>query len=344
MANYWTRFDIEFEELLSLSFEDATERFRSQGPAVLITPIETRSAGAFYVANLLSPIGKVFWAAPIMPCILRHRLFGGARRPDEFKSEIRALLRRASRARKSRRIEWLGSVLTGRDGQKYITLCNQLPAEREIGRQISCVPHGLSIDEFLREQNEQLAELGEFAFYGADERTVMVGDFGQPSLLGSLFSGIDVRNAREIEDAMNRLLLAKMKHQIRLLEAGVAFSFQMEPGRVVHAGLLLNLPFGNWSVPQQSKPHLMELLSCRARLVHLLGWPSHFPRVLHGIRPADYGWHGPAIRDYNANTPYDAAAELDAYLSEMCERYPVSTRAVKNVFAQDATALSALLS
>ena len=58
----------------------------------------------------------------------------------------------------------------------------------------------------------------------------------------------------------------------------------------------------------------------RGLRVRLLGWPSHLAGVLAALVE---GAGLPTIMDYHATTPYDAVAELQAYLADMAMRFPL---------------------
>jgi hypothetical protein len=332
MSAHWSRHDIALEELLLLSFEGATRRFREQGPALLVTPAVSHGGVDFFVVNMLSPVRSVFWAAPILRTVVTRHLVAGAELKSELLATLNSSVKRVSRGHKSVRTEWLRSLLDDLGSPRrgaLVSLCEDVPSFKELGRRMSCVVDGESLDAFIRQQDAYLAELDTFAFFGADDRAVMLDAPEPPSLRGSFFSGISpiaYVGKGDLWEEVNQQLLAALKREIRQLEDGQSFSFQMEPARVVNPVVNFNLP-PEKSWQRRCEACLLELLSCRARLIRLLQWPSHAANALSASAPTTEGI--PALGDYGANLPFNASAELEAYLTEMTRRYPLMSAVLK---------------
>ncbi len=256
---------------------------------------------------------------------MAHRLPADAALRAKVKTQLKPFLpARGPASKKAGRTEWLRTFLEdlGEDRGPARTLSAQPPSFKEQFRRLSCVLRNDAVAAFVQGQNSELGELGDFAFFGADERVLMLDSTEPASLRAAFFSGISpVAFIKQPDawDALNQRLLAGMVAEIRALEAGAAYSFQIEPLRVVNPVLNFHLP-PVAALRQRSEACLVQALACRARLVRLLGWPSHLASVLAALPVEDTGL--PTLRDYQATAPYDAVAELQAYLSDMAMRFP----------------------
>jgi hypothetical protein len=332
----WHRHDVEFEDLLSLSFEAATERFRSQGPSIIVSRLAPEAGPDWCVANLLAPEGRVLWAAAAPQALASRRLPADATLRTQLKTELKASLQRLRRTHKDQpqRKEWLRALLEDLGearGGPLETLCTLAPTFREIGRRRSCVLPAAAVGAFIDEQNRLLDELGGFAFYGVDERAIMLDALEPGSLRSAFLSGLSpltFHGMPEAWDALNQRLLSALLSEIRSLEAGGAYSFQTEALRIVNPVVNLHLPAGG-ALRQRNEACLLQILSCRARLVRLLGWPSHLPSALSALGTRDSAL--PTIDSYGALAPFHAGDELRAYVADMRSRHPQFTATFKSL-------------
>jgi len=182
--------EIELPELLGTGFDAATARWRGIAPALVVTPV-AGTAGVRLV-NLLAPRGQAFWAAASVPSLAAHRLARDTATRSAIK-EVQKGLPKADRADKASgpgtpaHLEWLQPIFEDLwDGcaRSVRSLCEHAPTFRELGRRRACIVAAGALDCFIVDQDALLAELGAQAFFGTDERSVML-DGVEPASVAS---------------------------------------------------------------------------------------------------------------------------------------------------------------
>lgn len=141
-------------------------------------------------------------------------------------------------------------------------------------------------------------------------------------------------SGREREEGISR---SALHEAISALEAGGKFPWDMHYKNLVRPPVSVPfLPNSN-SDPRFELWQLVdfELLSLRCRLIRLLGWPQMFGVLTSKFNPNTGAWEVLARyatdhqRECLANAikglelPYDPIQELDSYIAEMIQKYPV---------------------
>lgn len=324
--------EIGLPDLLQTDFGDATRRWRGEAAALLATPID--AAAELQLVNLLSPAGFTFWSACPPWSLATRRLPSDAAIQRDLKAILKSLPKSPKGAGPGSPpfLEWLQPLFEGLgDARARIvrTLCVQAPWFRELGRRQTCVVATSDLPGFVAEQNALMHELASHAFLGADERFVMRDGLEPASLRAAFFSGLSPITFAQQPQAwefMHQRLLAAISGEIRHLEAGDGFAFQLEPLRVVNPVVNFHLPISG-ALSRQCEPLLQQVLSCRARLVRLLGWPNHLASALSALGTHESAL--PTIDSYGAVAPFHAGDELRAYVADMRARYPRFTSIIE---------------
>ncbi|MFA7239698.1 MAG: YwqG family protein [Sulfuricellaceae bacterium] len=317
-------FDIQPSDLKGKNFEELTEQYRSDRVAVLVTHLESLDGTVFI---LLSPIGFAFtWS---LPCYSTRSLhwhgthdFNWGKNPERKRAYAREL-RRAG----IRKIDPQASLFGNFD--------------RECGRQSGGVP-SLSANprylEFYRLESygferayepavrryieRMFEQLGQWAFEpfpeGVPIETLPSGHSCFDSLLMTwrdLTSDMFNVKCDEVKsDALAEKVLTELKRSVDRLQRGLAFDVPEEPINRIRRPIFFTCPTG------YERPLTVEVLSYRSRLVRLLGCPGYFDAVERQLPELRETW--PAL-SADKTFPYNPIEELEAYLAEMLERYPV---------------------
>jgi len=319
----WCWRDLPLDDLLSLSFEDASAAWRGPEPVAMVVRTDT-AAGAVRQVHFMAPDGGVHWG--VGPLLTSKG--AGIATPEARAAVAQGLsqaLRRSAVPVSQRRLEWLRTLraVGGKPLPSRVqSLCSGPPAYREVGRVISVVVFQHEWEDFTREQDALLAEAGALAFLGCDERAVMAGADDPTSLRMALFRGfspIEFSSRHELYFELNHALLRTFQRELEDLGDGGEFSFQVEASVLANSAVNLRLPLqGSWELEQE--PLLRELLACRARFLRLLGWPMHLPSVFAALQGVED--IVPSLRARRVIEPFDAVAELETYVSNMASRFP----------------------
>ncbi|MDQ1314312.1 MAG: hypothetical protein QG662_421 [Pseudomonadota bacterium] len=109
-------------------------------------------------------------------------------------------------------------------------------------------------------------------------------------------------------------VIAELKRSVERLEAGMDYDVELAP--ITRIKALLCISGGDLS----EAVYTVEILSYRARLVRLLGWPIYFRKVQQDLPKLREQW--PELVD-GKSPPYDPIHELECYHAEMLVRFPV---------------------
>lgn len=200
-----------------------------------------------------------------------------------------------------------------------------------------------ALSRYIKVANSQFSE---FSFCGAEEGCEFMGgpspssyNFREFDPLCVFLSprkpdfGVNVRG-REAEEGMSRRALLDA---IEALESGARFPWKMHYKNFVRPPVTLpflpsksaKIDFGKWAEVD------FELLSLRCRLIRLLGWPQMFSAFSVVYDEEAIRWK--VVSKYGSESqrsmladavkgldlPYDPLVEIDAYLLNVVERYPI---------------------
>jgi len=181
-------------------------------------------------------------------------------------------------------------------------------------------------DEVVDFLEREVEELGKYAFYRIDESVELADSRGRKSLGFYLFHGIDLLDhpTQAARDLLQMEVLSELKFVVSRLESGGGFDTPIEPVWIVKGLVSFALLGATDDHPISREYELSrQIISYRARLVHLLGWPSHHASVSRAIEPFRKSKSG---RNPDRFEPYDVEAELQAYLDQVGRLYPIVHR------------------
>lgn len=140
---------------------------------------------------------------------------------------------------------------------------------------------------------------------------------------------------REKEEELSR---SSLSFAIEALEVGSDFPWSLHYTNVVRPPI--DIPFSEGSQAELTmfdgwEAKDFELLSLRCRLIRLLGWPQMFGNLTNRFNPTTGLWQvtpqygtdaqREQLRRYTEklDLPYDPISELDAYIAEMVQKFPI---------------------
>jgi hypothetical protein len=319
----WDWIDLSVRDLAGATFESITSRYRKDRPVGLLAPLEHLEG---YVAlNVFAPLGTAWWAVTrsgfVSECrdSIRH-LSGDKEARAAFMKDMRT-----AKIRKNdpqfRLLGQFADVLDISGAGVPSLSTNARYAER--WRFWSVGFPAQYRDAVIDRLEREATQFGARGFFGIDESVILADPAGRSSTGSYLFHNIDYRfyGVQPERDRFRREVLGELKRAITMLESGAGFDVPIEPIWMIKGvvGFVL-FPAVGQHPAEYDEPLAREILSYRARLVRLLGWPHQYLSVRNALNE---------FREQNVEfgrgifEPFCIEDELNDYVDEMERRYPV---------------------
>ncbi len=321
----WNWIEVPAKDLADQTFESLTVKYRGEKPVGLLTALDNLSG--YVVLNLFAPLHAVFWASAKFPGIVLEchdslkNLYEDSDARRSFMKDLRqAKIRKGSKQARlfdeyMDRLQISGKSVTNLGegllnySEKYRFQSLGFPA---------C--HQQAIMEFLEREVE---EFGPFAFFRIDESVRLTDPRRWRSFGSYLFQGIDYFHfgIQAEREKLKQEVLAELKWVVTRLEDRIPFDVQIEPIWMIKGVVSFRLFPAVFNNAAEFDDNVARgILSYRARMVRLLGWPHQYHSVKNALKQF--------IQQKNelqlpAFEPYDVEAELEGYIDEMCRRYPI---------------------
>lgn len=321
------------------TFHHLNKAFRSDQPVGIITPLENMKGCA--VINFLSPKNHVFWAYwPLQE--FTNRYFGcDFDEIVKLKGDFQKDMRQAKIYKTSSTINLVDGLASYFEvhGRKSIGYSKDRILHPEARRLYSTMILTKNIESAKRYLQSVLHQFGEYSFFGLDDRDFCSGrnyDHGtySKSMGYKLFGRLELigKYGEKYDNDVKHEVLSQLESVVSGLEAGLPFSFSVEVQYILTPplSLVLNPPlspneldrgFKSAFGDEQNDPIHRKIISLRARLVRLLGWPVFYDDVNRYLN--DDFVEELSVRRYNITEPYDVVEELEGYLHDMVTRYPI---------------------
>lgn len=321
----WHWVEVSAQDLAGQTFESLTAQYRGEKPVGLLTPLQ--NLNGYTVLNIFAPLHAAFWAAPGYSGFLRkcyealNHLYDDQVGRNLFMKDLRqAKIRKADpQIRLFNQYAEIFQV----SGKSVPSLSGDAMKYSEAWRFKSvgfANKHRNHVIEYLE---QELSEFGKYSFFRIDESILLADPRGCSSVGSYLFHNIDYRfHGEQLERTyFKQEVLRELKWVVSRLEGGLGFDTPIEPIWMIKGAVGFNLfPAMLQNPPEFEDPVAREILSYRARLVHLLGWPHQYQSVLTSLNAFSQQKGEMSLGVFE---PYDVESELRAYLDEMRQRYPV---------------------
>lgn len=312
---YWEWIDVPLGAYVNATFQEISGRFRGPNPVGLITKLE--AIPELLVINLLTPVNSVFWGCPQKGTF--YNQFGSSSFVTlvcQRAALIRKELKASGISAESKAMYWLGDILQSiqlsRKREQFAEPNNNTgPGFLSIS-----IPNA-SLGGFQLRLQQELTQFGDYSFFPFDEcDTNGREEFTENEVPEARLVGTGYTHFAAVSELLDSLVST-----VGAMEAGEAFDYNLPTFHISHGGvsfyssILNGLTVGDiWEMER-------KILSYRARLVRLLGWPSHFEAIQQVISAESSS--GGGVLSYGITSPYNVAEELRSYISEMTSRYPV---------------------
>lgn len=330
MKESWSWEEVKLAELGSYNkFRLLYERFCRHGPIGLITHLDAMSE--VVLLNVLAPKDAAFWSVcrpsltvangayigeqgflndPVIKRAFQRDLrLAGVRQTDPSFHLFRGL--ECLMSGKRNVVPWFDGASLG---STYRHRFSSFAFREDV------LPR---VRAFLE---SEAAQFGDLAFFAVDNRVGLYWSDNHAELRDPwqyLFRrwrlpGFD-SDARAL---WWRDLDQRLAYAVEMASAGAVFDVPLPMQHIVSPGLSFFLGTEMvGGVDEVSEPVCRSILSHRARLVHLLGWPAFYDDVCRTLAQSSEG-EPRTIDTYGCLEPYDIVTELEEYKREMERRYP----------------------
>lgn len=316
-------FDIRPSDLKEKSFEDLSEQYRSDQVAGLVTHLESLGGT---VIILLSPIGFAFTQRSTDFVLATH----GYYTPFDWGNDPELVRAYAKELRKAgiRKAD-PQARLFGNFNNKFGWQSGGIPSLSVSKRYLES--YRLDSYGFERRYEPQIQhhfermfdQLGQWAFEPFPE-VLPIEELSprHESFDHYLMTWRDLSSEMFINkgfdevksDALVEKILTELRRSVDRLQSGLAFDIPEAPINRIRRPIFFTYNTG------YERPLTAEVFSYRSRLVHLLACPGYFHAVEKQLPQLRETW---PVLSAGKSLPYNPIEELEAYLAEMLERYPV---------------------
>lgn len=326
MPSNWVWLEVPLAELGEFTdFNSLTERFRGPKPVGLVTPLV--NLNGYAVINLLAPKNSAFWTVGRFSSTFRFHNHlstsigvGNATLKKQLFKDFR--IGKVSKEKPSIRLFDIYSEVLRIQTRAIPGLSQDGVSTPERFRLISTGVVTSSLNNLVAFFDAEVEQFGGYSFFTIDESVVFGPPFAHdmPSIGAYLFSRFApfMDFGDEWRAYMKREIHGQLKWVVSRMESGIPFDIPIEPYFIIRPPLsfsLFDTPRENELVDQVHR----EIRSYRARLIRLLGWPMFYDDVVEVFNPESAGYVG----NYGITHPYDLIGELQAYLQEMRQKYPI---------------------
>lgn len=324
---YWEWRDVPPGYFAEKSFNRVSSEHRRGNPVGLLT--HSIAGPEVVIVNLLAPLHQVFWscaqypAYASLPTLIHDQ-------PETQRAALASgagkMLRAAKVSPSSAQARWFDEYAqaAGKSRRSVPSLSHPELSYFEAGRWVHLTVRRARLEAMKNLLEAEIEQFGEFAFWTCDER-VKLSDtqWGFASSNDARLIDLGSKSmklALEMPGAYVRLqesALDELATTIRRLELGVPFDYRLDTRVLLTGALVAEMPIG-WTLTDRIRQLEQEINASKARLIRLLGWPTH------------YYWAKDKLQDVDANErwagierPYSLLDELRAYVSSMEKMYPV---------------------
>lgn len=323
----WERISVPLPEIEGCTdFEVLSHNYRSARPVALITPLKNLSDCV--AVNLLAPRDAAFWAALDWLVIFRfERVLLDHLAPKNVTKKRRFLrdLRSVNVSNRSPAIRLFHMFANSFNlyGRAIPGFSSDAIATPETGRMVSLgVPLDL-LEPAFDYLDRELLQLRRFAFLAVDgaitlNDPVLSYKRGVGAALFGRFAPLKRYGEEWMRDQLDSIHAA-LKWAIDRVERTGKLDIPMDAQSLLRpcpSFFLATSAHGPYN--EDKDPIYREIISLRARLIRLLGWPIFFPDVDRALREEEA-----RLNSYAITEPYDVLQELKAYRESALAAYPV---------------------
>lgn len=309
--------DVAPEDLGVHTFESLSAKYRSSTVVALTTRLGLLDG---VVINLLSPLGSVFCAPSLSSGFMRQGFGCGFEFSRDRQRLYASELRRASVRMASAQARLFGNFndVYGKRARAVPSLSCEMPylensriLTRGFNSQDAAAVR-IYVDRYFAQLGHQVCiEFPE----GQRVNNFLPGRYSFDFWLMNWASPIFGLHHGDDCDAMGLRVLAELQRSVARLESGLPYDIVEDPICRIYRPARLHCQ------PSFARPLTAEVICYRSRLLRLLRWPSYFRRVEAQIVDLRETWD--ELSAGMPPLPYQPIEELEAYLTDMLELFPV---------------------